>query len=97
MPVSLLTMPNPRALDDWPEHWNRGIHYVRPLNLGRRIALIILSAVAVGAAIPLGRNKTAKEQEQFLSHIFSIPRRGVIFAGFSGLCLWDLGPLRIIP
>jgi hypothetical protein len=61
MPVSMVTMPNPRGLDDWPEHWDRGIHYVRPLNLGRRIVLIILSAVAVGAAIPLGRNKTAKE------------------------------------
>jgi len=61
MPASIVMMPNPRALDDWPEHWDTGIHYVRPLNLGRTIPLIILSAVAVGAAIPLERNKTAKE------------------------------------
>jgi hypothetical protein len=61
MRASMVMMPNPRALDDWPEQWDTGIHYVRPLNLGRTIALIILSAVAVGAAIPLGWNKTAKE------------------------------------
>jgi hypothetical protein len=54
-------MAIPRALDDSPEYWDRRIHYVWPLNLGRTIALIILSAFAVGAAIPLGRNKTAKE------------------------------------
>ncbi len=59
--ASTVMMPNPRALGDCPEHWDRGIHYVRPLNLGRTIALIIVSAVAVGAAIPLGQNKTAKE------------------------------------
>jgi hypothetical protein len=72
MPTPIVMMPNPRALDDWPEHGDRGVHYVRPLNLGRTIAIIIVGAVAGGAAIPLGRNKTAKEKEQFLFHIFSI-------------------------
>jgi hypothetical protein len=57
----MVMMPNPGALDDWPEHWDSRSHHVWPLNLGRTIALIILSAVAVGAAIPLGRNKAPKE------------------------------------
>ena len=61
MPASMMMMPNPRALGDWPEHWDGGIHYVRPLNLGPTIAFVIVGAVAVGAAIPLGRNKAAKE------------------------------------
>jgi len=61
MPACMVMMPNPRALGDWPEHWDGGIHYVRPLNLGPTIAFVIVGAVAVGAAIPLGRNKTAKE------------------------------------
>jgi hypothetical protein len=53
MPASTVMMPDPRALGDWPEHWDRRIHYVRPLNSGPTIALIIVSAVAVGTAIPL--------------------------------------------
>jgi hypothetical protein len=67
----MVMMPNPRALGDGPEHWDRGIHYVRPLNLGPTIGLIIVSAVAVRTAIPRGRNKTAKELEQLLFHNFS--------------------------
>jgi hypothetical protein len=71
MPASTVMMPNPRALYDWPEHWHRRIHYVRPLNLGRTSAFIIVTAVPIVAAIPLGRNQTAKELEQLLFHNFS--------------------------
>jgi hypothetical protein len=60
MPASIVMMPNPRTVDDWPEYWDRGIHYVRPPNFGRMIALVVV-AVAVGAAIPLQRNKMAKQ------------------------------------
>jgi hypothetical protein len=71
MPASTVMMPNPRALYDWPEHGDRGIHYVRPLNLGRTISFIIVTAVPIVAAIQLGRNQTAKELEQLLFHNFS--------------------------
>jgi len=60
MPARMVVMPNPRTLDDWPQYRDRGIHYVRPSNLGRTTALIIVT-IAVGAAIRLGRNKTVKE------------------------------------
>ena len=53
-------MPNPGTLGDWAEYRDRGIHYVRPSNLRPTIVLIAVT-VAVGAAIPLERNKTAKE------------------------------------
>jgi len=56
----MVMMPNPRTLNDWPEYWDRGIHDVRPPNFGRMLALVVV-AVAVGAAIPLQRNKMAKE------------------------------------
>jgi hypothetical protein len=67
----MVMVPNPRALGNGPEHWDRGIHYVRPFNLGRTIALITVSPVTVGAAIPPGRNKTAKNWKQFRFHNFS--------------------------
>jgi hypothetical protein len=56
----MVMMPNPRTLGDWAEYRDRGIHYVRPSNLGPTVVLIAVT-VAVGGAIPLGRNKTAKE------------------------------------
>jgi hypothetical protein len=56
----MVMMPNPRALDDRPKYRDRGTHYVRPLNLGPTIGPTVVSAVAVGAAIPLGQYKTAK-------------------------------------
>jgi len=56
----MVMMPNPGTLDDWSEYWDRGIHHVRPSNFGRTIALILVT-VAVGVAVPLERNKTAKE------------------------------------
>jgi len=56
----MVMMPNPGTLGDWAEDRDRGIHYVRPPNFGGMIALVAVT-VAVGGAIPLEWNKTAKE------------------------------------
>jgi hypothetical protein len=57
----MVMMPNPRALDDWPEHWDGGVHYVRPLNFGATITLLMVIAIAIGATVLLKRRKTAEQ------------------------------------
>jgi hypothetical protein len=59
MRMSVMTVPNPRALGEGPEYWVGRVHDVWPFKLGLRLALII--AVAKGADIPLRQDKVAKE------------------------------------
>jgi hypothetical protein len=59
MPVFMVTMPNPRSRDDWPEHWDGGAHYVRPFKLEAKIALVI--AFAIAAHTLRKQKKAAKE------------------------------------
>lgn len=40
----------------------------------------------------LDGTKRRKSRSNFFFIFFQFPLRGVIFAGFRGLCLWDLGP-----
>ncbi len=59
MPVFMVTVPNPGALDNGAEHRDGRVHYVWPFKLGLRIALIM--AFAVGANFLRKQNKAAKE------------------------------------
>jgi hypothetical protein len=55
----MVMMPNPGALNDWPEHWDMGIHYVRPRNWRAELVLVIVFAIAVH--ILQKQNEAAKQ------------------------------------
>jgi hypothetical protein len=57
--ASMVMMPNPGALNDWPEHWDMGIHYVRPRNWRAELVLVIVFAIAVH--ILQKQNEAAKQ------------------------------------
>src|SRR6266480_3453535 len=46
MPACTLTMPNPGSRNEWPPHWDVGIHCVWPCKLGTELALVIVFAIA---------------------------------------------------
>jgi len=60
--ASMVMMPNPGALNDWPEHWDMGIHYVRPRKM-RGDDPVLVFVCAIAAHTPRKQNKAPKQHE----------------------------------
>jgi len=78
MPACTLTAPNPGARNEWPAHWDGGIHYIWPFKFGVELVLVIVLAIA--AHILRKQNKAAKQYPRFLFENFAkftalIPRK----------------------
>ena len=90
----MVMMPNPGALNDWPEHWDMGIHYVRPRNWGAELVLVIVFAIAVH--ILQKQTKTAK---QYYFTNFSFTTFPISFRGSTKYwsCLQPVTPDHMMP
>ena len=64
MPVCMEMVPNPGGRNGWPVHCDGGIHYVRPFNLGRWLAVVM--AFAITPHIPRKKKEAAEQHHQVL-------------------------------